>query len=236
MASRKGKREKQSKTPEVSQVDEQQKEKEIVPGKGLYESQWMKLMDKDSTLCCINEIIQEVFESSFAEAYHDACNAESYSHAVNWAKDLMIETIECYFLVSDGGNPSIEGWQEDGEPITSTIDSWARGTMPLVDNEGPQHTGDMTINADTPSVIIPQEVIITESLTTDSITNKSDSERETTGSSSLNEELPPHHIVMEEKKRRPVNRRKRNLIKIIEESLHETATDDSKRDSIITEV
>lgn len=41
MASRKAKKEKLvNKTPEVTQVDDQLKEKEIIPGKGFYESHW----------------------------------------------------------------------------------------------------------------------------------------------------------------------------------------------------
>lgn len=41
MASRKAKKEKLvNKTPEVAQVEDQLKEKELIPGKGFYESHW----------------------------------------------------------------------------------------------------------------------------------------------------------------------------------------------------
>ena len=44
MAARKGKKEKQAKTPEVTQVEERSTEKEIAPGKGFYESDWSVCM------------------------------------------------------------------------------------------------------------------------------------------------------------------------------------------------
>lgn len=135
MASRKAKKEKLvNKTPEVTQVDDQLKEKEIIPGKGFYESHWLKLMEKESNDSYIQSLTDEIFETAFAKGNHTLCNAQAFPHSVQWAKSKMIEVIECYFLSHDMGQSKIEEdvWTEDPDPpITAVIDSWARGMMPL---------------------------------------------------------------------------------------------------------
>lgn len=55
-------------------------------------------------------------------------------YSVWWARNNLVETVECLLLRRDeGDDPEHEPfWQEDAEPQPCSIDSWAEGCVPVL--------------------------------------------------------------------------------------------------------
>lgn len=56
-------------------------------------------------------------------------------YVIAQAREAMLQIVEWRFLVRDGGEsdvPADPAWQEDEEPAASVPDSWAQGSVPVL--------------------------------------------------------------------------------------------------------
>ena len=53
-----------------------------------------KLLEREDNASFIRSLVDEVFESSYARILHKTTEDKSYEYSVQWAKKIMLETIE----------------------------------------------------------------------------------------------------------------------------------------------
>lgn len=63
------------------------------------------------------------------------CWPQCIPYVISQAREAMLQIIEWRFLVRDEGESSVPvdpTWQEDEEPAPSITDSWAQGSVPVL--------------------------------------------------------------------------------------------------------
>nr|XP_055036780.1 uncharacterized protein C2orf81 homolog [Misgurnus anguillicaudatus]XP_055036781.1 uncharacterized protein C2orf81 homolog [Misgurnus anguillicaudatus]XP_055036782.1 uncharacterized protein C2orf81 homolog [Misgurnus anguillicaudatus] len=80
------------------------------------------------------DIIADVMDSVMDRCCQVYLQRQLIPFSVWWARNNLVQTLECLFLMRDeGDDPEREPfWKEDPEPQPGAIDSWAEGCVPVV--------------------------------------------------------------------------------------------------------
>ncbi|XP_026532316.1 uncharacterized protein C2orf81 homolog [Notechis scutatus] len=107
---------------------------EIVPGR-LTEGEWLSLLAYEDGEDVAGDILAALLDQALAECYKVYLARQCVPYVIAQAREAMLQIVEWRFLVRDGGEsdvPADPAWQEDEEPAASIPDSWAQGSVPLL--------------------------------------------------------------------------------------------------------
>uniref|UniRef100_A0A8B9QLT6 Uncharacterized protein n=1 Tax=Apteryx owenii TaxID=8824 RepID=A0A8B9QLT6_APTOW len=107
---------------------------EIVPGR-LTESEWLSLVAAEEGEEEAGDIFAEFLDHVMDECYKVYLAQQRVPFTVSQAKDAFLQITEWRFLTRDEGELNVEEdatWQEDDEPEPHVTDSWAEGSVPVV--------------------------------------------------------------------------------------------------------
>ncbi|XP_067153369.1 uncharacterized protein C2orf81 homolog [Apteryx mantelli] len=107
---------------------------EIVPGR-LTESEWLSLVAAEEGEEEAGDIFAEFLDHVMDECYKVYLARQRVPFTVSQAKDAFLQITEWRFLTRDEGELNVEEdatWQEDDEPEPHVTDSWAQGSVPVV--------------------------------------------------------------------------------------------------------
>jgi len=105
----------------------------IIPGKFM-ESDWYELLEIEEDENFIADIIDEITDAALDQVASNIVKSRVLPHTVLSARELLLEIIDWVFLQSDPGEVGTNeklSWVEDDEPLTSVIDNWAQGAVPV---------------------------------------------------------------------------------------------------------
>jgi len=105
----------------------------IIPGKFM-ESDWYELLEIEEDENFIADIIDEITDAALDQVASNIVKSRVLPHTVLSARELLLEIIDWVFLQSDQGEVGTNeklSWIEDDEPVTSVIDNWAQGAVPM---------------------------------------------------------------------------------------------------------
>lgn len=71
---------------------------------------------------------------------------------VSQARDALLQVVKWRFQARDEGDAELEGgaWQEDEEPEPCAIDTWAQGSVPILQEHPTPRPGDREVTAPRP--------------------------------------------------------------------------------------
>uniref|UniRef100_A0A8C6Y348 Uncharacterized protein n=1 Tax=Naja naja TaxID=35670 RepID=A0A8C6Y348_NAJNA len=107
---------------------------EIVPGR-LTEGEWLSLLAFEDGEDVAGDVLAALLDQALAECYKVYLARQCVPYVIAQAREAMLQIVEWRFLVRDGGEsdvPADPAWQEDEEPAASIPDSWAQGSVPLL--------------------------------------------------------------------------------------------------------
>ncbi|XP_068799031.1 uncharacterized protein C2orf81 homolog [Struthio camelus] len=107
---------------------------EIVPGR-LTETEWLSLVAAEEGEDEAGDIFAGFWDHVMDECYKVYLARQCVPFTINQAKDAILQITEWRFLLRDEGEPNVEKdatWQEDEEPEPLITDSWAQGSVPVV--------------------------------------------------------------------------------------------------------
>ncbi|KAH0615659.1 hypothetical protein JD844_025958 [Phrynosoma platyrhinos] len=107
---------------------------EIVPGR-LTEADWLSLLNFEEAEDTVGDILASMLDQVMDECYKVYLSRQCIPYVINQAREAMLQIIEWRFLVRDEGEtevPMDPAWQEDEEPVPCITDSWAEGSVPVV--------------------------------------------------------------------------------------------------------
>ncbi|XP_042322888.1 uncharacterized protein C2orf81 homolog isoform X2 [Sceloporus undulatus] len=107
---------------------------EIIPGR-LTEGDWLSMLSFEEAEDSVGEILAGMLDQVMDECYKVYLTRQCIPYVINQAREAMLQIIEWRFLVRDEGEmevPTDPAWQEDEEPMPCITDSWAEGSVPVV--------------------------------------------------------------------------------------------------------
>ncbi|XP_036189960.1 uncharacterized protein C2orf81 homolog [Myotis myotis] len=114
-------------TVPVPQVD-------IVPGR-LTEAEWMALTMVEEGEDVVGDILADLLGRVMDSAFKVYLTQQCVPFTISQAREAMLQIIEWRFLARDEGESAVAEdptWGEDEEPLASTTDAWAQGSVPLM--------------------------------------------------------------------------------------------------------
>ncbi|XP_015275263.1 PREDICTED: uncharacterized protein C2orf81 homolog [Gekko japonicus] len=134
-------------TVPVPQVD-------VVPGR-LSEAEWLSLLAGEEAEDGVGDILAALLDLALDACYKVHLARQRIPYVINQAREAMVQIIEWRFLVRDGGEADVSAdptWQEDEEPVACITDSWAQGSVPVL-----QPTPRPKEAAEAPPAVPPEE-------------------------------------------------------------------------------
>ncbi|XP_029451172.1 uncharacterized protein C2orf81 homolog [Rhinatrema bivittatum] len=116
--------------PIISQV-------EIIPGR-FTEADWISMVALEEGEETVGDFMDELLSRTMKDCFQVYLLRQRIPYTISQAKDATIQIIEWRFLIRDTGEACVAKdttWQEEKEPVSGIIDSWAQGTVPVI------HTG-----------------------------------------------------------------------------------------------
>ncbi|KAJ6658608.1 hypothetical protein lerEdw1_019996 [Lerista edwardsae] len=107
---------------------------EIVPGR-LSEGDWLSLLTVEEAEDVVGDILAGLLDQVLEDCYKVYLTRQCVPYVISQAREAMLQIIEWRFLVRDEGESSVPvdpTWQEDEEPAPSITDSWAQGSVPVL--------------------------------------------------------------------------------------------------------
>nr|XP_028600428.1 uncharacterized protein C2orf81 homolog isoform X2 [Podarcis muralis] len=107
---------------------------EIVPGR-LTEGDWFSLLGFEEAEDHVGDILAGLMDQVLDECFKVYLERQCIPYVITQARDAMLQIIEWRFLVRDEGEagvPAEPTWQEDEEPVAGITDSWAQGSVPVL--------------------------------------------------------------------------------------------------------
>ncbi|CAI5785004.1 Hypothetical predicted protein [Podarcis lilfordi] len=107
---------------------------EIVPGR-LTEGDWFSLLGFEEAEDHVGDILAGLMDQVLEECFKVYLERQCIPYVITQARDAMLQIIEWRFLVRDEGEagvPAEPTWQEDEEPVAGITDSWAQGSVPVL--------------------------------------------------------------------------------------------------------
>ncbi|XP_070612612.1 LOW QUALITY PROTEIN: uncharacterized protein C2orf81 homolog [Erythrolamprus reginae] len=107
---------------------------EIVPGR-LSEGEWLSLLAFEEAEDVAGDLLAALLDQALAECYKVYLARQCVPYVIAQAREAMLQIVEWRFLVRDGGEsevPADPAWQEDEEPAAAVPDSWAQGSVPVL--------------------------------------------------------------------------------------------------------
>ncbi|XP_060103427.1 uncharacterized protein C2orf81 homolog [Heteronotia binoei] len=114
-------------TVPVPQVD-------VVPGR-LSEAEWLSLVASEEVEDGVGDVLAALLDQALQECYKVHLARQRIPYVINQAREAMVQIIEWRFLVRDEGEADVSAdpsWQEDEEPVACITDSWAQGSVPVL--------------------------------------------------------------------------------------------------------
>ncbi|XP_061439717.1 uncharacterized protein C2orf81 homolog isoform X2 [Rhineura floridana] len=121
---------------------------EIVPGR-LTEGEWLSLLSFEEAEDSVGDILAGLLDEVLEECYKVYLARQCIPYVINQAREAMLQIIEWRFLVRDEGEsdvPADPTWQEDEEPVACITDSWAQGSVPVLQAMHPEE-GEVPLSA-----------------------------------------------------------------------------------------
>ncbi|EDV21664.1 Uncharacterized protein C2orf81-like protein [Trichoplax sp. H2] len=122
---------KQSKTPTVAQ-SAAQPANDIIHGR-FTEVDWNNLIELESGTEFALDIVDEIIDGALSIIYENYLQKQVVPYVMDNVKAEIMDVVQCQFLARDDGEDRPEfdrSWLEDEEPLASTVDSWAQGSVP----------------------------------------------------------------------------------------------------------
>ncbi|XP_053110560.1 uncharacterized protein C2orf81 homolog isoform X2 [Hemicordylus capensis] len=107
---------------------------EIVPGR-LSEGEWLSLLSCEEAEDVSGDILAGLLDQVLGECYKVYLARQCIPYVISQAREAMLQIVEWRFLVRDEGEadvPADPTWQEDEEPVACITDSWAQGSVPVL--------------------------------------------------------------------------------------------------------
>ncbi|XP_044284360.1 LOW QUALITY PROTEIN: uncharacterized protein C2orf81 homolog [Varanus komodoensis] len=107
---------------------------EIVPGR-LSEGDWLSLLSCEEAEDVVGDLLAWLLDQVLDECYKVYLARQCIPYVINQAREAMLQIVEWRSLVRDDGEADVPGeptWQEDEEPAVSITDSWAQGSVPVL--------------------------------------------------------------------------------------------------------
>ncbi|XP_075772205.1 uncharacterized protein C2orf81 homolog isoform X2 [Pelodiscus sinensis] len=114
-------------TVPIPQVD-------IVPGR-LSESEWISLVSTEEGEDGVGDILAWMLDQVLEECYKVYLARQCIPFTISQARDAILQIAEWRFLARDEGEATVEEdatWQEEEEPVACVTDSWAQGSVPVI--------------------------------------------------------------------------------------------------------
>ncbi|XP_033017046.1 uncharacterized protein C2orf81 homolog [Lacerta agilis] len=114
-------------TVPIPQVD-------IVPGR-LTEGDWFSLLGFEEAEDHVGDILAGLMDQVLDACFKVYLERQCIPYVITQARDAMLQIIEWRFLVRDEGEAGVPiepTWQEDEEPVAGITDSWAQGSVPVL--------------------------------------------------------------------------------------------------------
>nr|XP_056711726.1 uncharacterized protein C2orf81 homolog [Euleptes europaea] len=115
-------------TVPVPQID-------IVPGR-LSEAEWLSLLSFEDAEDAVGDLLALLLDQVLEGCYKVYLARQCIPYVINQAREAMVQIIEWRFLVRDEGQADVSTdptWQEDEEPVACITDSWAQGSVPVLE-------------------------------------------------------------------------------------------------------
>ncbi|XP_070805232.1 uncharacterized protein C2orf81 homolog [Pituophis catenifer annectens] len=107
---------------------------EIVPGR-LSEGEWLSLLAFEEAEDVAGDVLAALLELVLGECYKVYLARQCVPYVIAQAREAMLQIVEWRFLVRDAGESDVAAdpaWQEDEEPSAAVPDSWAQGSVPVL--------------------------------------------------------------------------------------------------------
>uniref|UniRef100_A0A8C2YMA1 Chromosome 2 open reading frame 81 n=1 Tax=Chinchilla lanigera TaxID=34839 RepID=A0A8C2YMA1_CHILA len=114
-------------TVPVPQVD-------IVPGR-LSEAEWIALMALEEGEDVVGDILADLLARVMDSAFQVYLTQQCVPFTVGQAREAMLQIVEWRFLARDEGEFAVAEdptWGEDEEPLACVTDTWAQGSVPVL--------------------------------------------------------------------------------------------------------
>ncbi|KAL7975881.1 hypothetical protein Chor_011796 [Crotalus horridus] len=107
---------------------------EIVPGR-LSEGEWLSLLASEEAEDAVGDLLAALLDQVLGGCYKVYLARQRVPYVIAQAREAMLQIVEWRFLARDAGEsdvPTDPAWQEDEEPAAAVPDSWAQGSVPLL--------------------------------------------------------------------------------------------------------
>ncbi|XP_077158520.1 uncharacterized protein C2orf81 homolog [Paroedura picta] len=107
---------------------------DIVPGR-LSEAEWLSLLAAEEAEDGVGDLLAALLDQALHECYQVHLARQRIPYVIHQAREAMVQIIEWRFLVRDEGEVDVSAdstWQEDEEPVACITDSWAQGSVPVL--------------------------------------------------------------------------------------------------------
>ncbi|XP_066488155.1 uncharacterized protein C2orf81 homolog [Tiliqua scincoides] len=107
---------------------------EVVPGR-LSEGEWLSLLCFEEAEDVVGDVLAALLDRVLEDCFAVYLARQCVPYVISQAQDAMLQIIEWRFLVRDEGESNVPvdpTWQEDEEPALSITDSWAQGSVPIL--------------------------------------------------------------------------------------------------------
>ncbi|KAM3831520.1 uncharacterized protein C2orf81 homolog [Vipera latastei] len=107
---------------------------EIVPGR-LSEGEWLSLLAFEEAEDAVGDLLAALLDQALAGCYEVYLARQRVPYVIAQAREAMLQIAEWRFLARDEGEsdvPADPAWQEDEETAAAVPDSWAQGSVPLL--------------------------------------------------------------------------------------------------------
>jgi len=103
--------------------------------RGMKEEEWLDIIDNDAGGEVTDDVVGSLVEDILDMVHEQTVSSKAKPYAARRCREYLSTMVEAHFLNRDVGEPNIHEdslWMMDEEPMRSSQDSWARGSVPVV--------------------------------------------------------------------------------------------------------
>lgn len=122
---------------------------DVVPGR-LSEAQWLALVAAEEGDGDVGDVLAELLGRVMEECFRVYLARQRVPFTVSQARDAVLQVAAWRFLARDEGDAELRGdgaWQEDEEPAPCAIDTWAQGSVPVLQEHPSPRPGDREVSS-----------------------------------------------------------------------------------------